>query len=224
MPSKLNLTGHKFERLSVIEEHGRDKHGFVIWKCICDCNKVILVSGTNLKSGHTKSCGCYKNERTVERLTKHGRASTKNNDSRKVYAIWASMKARCSNPNNISYHYYGGRGIQVCDRWKTFENFLADMGEKPDNYSLERVDVNGDYNPQNCIWILRSEQSLNTRRTIYLTLDNLTYPLMEWSRKIGISADILRTRKRLGWTDEEALLYPSNRGVKMRKKRSLNYW
>lgn len=130
---------------------------------MCDCGNKTIVSTGNLKNGTTKSCGCYQREYQAKRgrknFYKHGLSN------HPLYPTWSTMKSRCYNKNNISYKNYGARGIKVCDRWlNSFENFLKDMGEKPsDKHSLDRIDINGDYEPSNCRWATPEEQAINKR-------------------------------------------------------------
>lgn len=157
---KVNLTDQRFGRLVVLEEAGR-KNGKVTWLCQCDCGKTVPISAGNLKSGNSKSCGCL----WVERKAKHGWAGTP------THKAWRNMLARCYNPNTPYYKYYGGRGIEVCERWWEFENFLADMGEKPKGKSLDRISPNGNYMLDNCRWSIWQEQQNNTRSKGYTWSD-----------------------------------------------------
>lgn len=157
----LDLTNQVFGRLTVISRAGT-QNKIATWNCVCSCNNKTVARSNSLKSGHTTSCGCYRDERQKEAgkfITVHGMKHTN------LYTTWESMKKRTSNPNCKDYSNYGGRGIKVCDRWLKFENFYADMGDKPHEwYSLDRYpDVNGNYEPSNCRWAT-SEQQNNNRR------------------------------------------------------------
>lgn len=121
------------------------------------------------------------------------------------YLVWRSMHARCYNPATKSYKHYGARGIKVCDRWRIFENFSADMGHRPEGYSIERIDNNGDYEPSNCRWATRIEQCSNRRYNRLLTFKGVTKTLSQWARDIGVKRTTLRQRLFLGWSVDRAL-------------------
>lgn len=134
---------------------------------------------------------------------KHGMFGTR------TYIAWTSMMGRCFNPNNASFKHYGGRGITVCERWKSFENFLLDMGVKPaDHLSLERTDNNGNYEPGNCIWADIITQHNNTRRSVMKTYNGQTLTIAQWARKYGLRVDTLWRRLKAGWNIEKALTKP----------------
>ncbi len=158
----IDIAGQRFGRLVVLFATERKDYGFAYWQCRCDCGEVSEVRSYSLRKGGTKSCGCIARVKSRQRLTTHGQAQGKRTAE---YRAWHSMKDRCFCVNNKSYSYYGGRGITVCDRWRnSFENFFEDMGKKPrKDLSLDRVDNNGNYAPNNCRWATHSEQQSNKR-------------------------------------------------------------
>jgi hypothetical protein len=153
--------GERFGRLVVVEG-GFKKWRKAAYRCRCDCGAESILAVSNLVSGNTRSCGCLSRDRKVER----GRASAKHRMIKTpTYYSWSGMVQRCTNPKSKQWPDYGGRGITVCDRWLTFANFLADMGERPRGLSIDRINVNGSYEPGNCRWATAAEQAQNQRRT-----------------------------------------------------------
>jgi hypothetical protein len=153
----------------------------------------------HLANGKTKSCGCFRKES----VTKHGQYRSVE------YAAWRNILSRCDNPKDKRYANYGGRGIQVCERWKSFENFLSDMGTRPGlNYSIERIDNGGHYEPGNCKWATIAEQSRNKRSTVFMTIDGRTMIAADWARETGTPYRTLLSRIKAGWTDEDAVRIP----------------
>ena len=174
----------RYGKLTVIEDlgmikrpNGKNRH---FWKCKCDCGNTFEVRGDCLKSGNNKSCGClqYEHAKTTHNMT-----------GTKIYGVWASMKQRCENSNDKAYKWYGSQGIKVCDEWsKSFEEFYswAKKNGYQEGLTIERIDVKGNYEPDNCKWITQQEQSLNTRRSRIITYNGKTQTLKEWSDELGI--------------------------------------
>lgn len=160
-----DLAGQRFGRLVAIRrEPNAPKQA--LWFCECDCGRTAVVSSPALRHGKTKSCGCWRREFPAATKTRHGYATRDEtgNYRHAVYRIWRGMRSRCENPNQPHYPRYGGRGIKVCERWRDFANFLADMGERPSpRHSLDRIDSDGDYEPGNVRWATASEQRHNAR-------------------------------------------------------------
>jgi len=157
----------RFGRLIALEVVGSHaSNGGALWRCACDCGSEVVVIAAHLRNGNTSSCGCLKRERTIEIRTIHGYAKSKNTIKRKTYRAWAEAIKRCTKTSCQRFKNYGGRGISICDRWRnSFESFLSDMGDCPHGFSLERIDVNGNYEPSNCTWIPLKDQQKNTTRT-----------------------------------------------------------
>jgi hypothetical protein len=201
-----NLTGMSFGRLRVRAYAGRigGVHAFV---CDCECGGEVTTKGTLVARGETKSCGCLLGDRNRERLAVHMMSQSAE------WRIWAGMKKRCLNPKVKAFERYGGRGIRVCNRWaSSFENFLADMGPRPSKqHSVERDDVDGDYEPSNCRWATRPEQARNTRLTMRLEHRGRTLSVWEWERETGVSAIQIQKRIGRGWSVDRALTQPQRR-------------
>jgi hypothetical protein len=197
-----NLLEQRFGRLLVLSREP-SRRNRTMWLCLCDCGANTVVAANPLVKGRTKSCGCYR--RQVLSNLQHGMSGTR------THNIWRGMLKRCQTKTCGAYPHYGGRGIKVCDRWQTFENFFADMGEAPLGSSIEREDVNGDYEPSNCVWLELGRQTLNTRRTVHITIGEESNPLSVWCEKKGLRYGLVYDRiARLGWTPERALTEKSN--------------
>lgn len=174
MPVAKQLVGQVFGRLAVLERYG-SSNGRVNWLCRCQCGKLHEAVSNALVSGHTQSCGCWRDERNRATPVVHGHALRATGKSPTYYS-WQAMLLRCNNPVSKSYKDYGGRGITICDRWHTFENFLADMGERPAKRTLDRIKVNGNYEPGNCRWATGKEQAMNTQKNASKMGDELEVP------------------------------------------------
>jgi len=198
MGKLIDLTGNRYGKLMVLAHTGKDDNRVHFWECLCDCGETHKASGNNLKAGHVTSCGCNMSGNTWN--IKHGFSGTT------TFNVWSSMKARCSNENHDSYHRYGGRGIEVCDRWLSFENFLADMGERPKWMSIERLDNDGNYDLSNCKWATFVEQCRNKSTNRWITFNGKTMILTDWAKEKGIKLQTLvRRLDNLNWSLEQAL-------------------
>lgn len=180
MPARIDLTGKQFGRLHVQSYAGLFKSK-AFWTCRCECGKNACVAGQLLRSGKTTSCGCYRAELMSKTKRKHGMVGTPE------YHAYSAMLGRCLNQNNHKFAHYGGRGIKVCDRWKdSFVNFYKDMGSRPVGHSLDRIDVDGDYEPKNCRWATATQQAQNKTTNINLTYQNQTKCLTQWAREYEV--------------------------------------
>lgn len=193
----LDLTGKRFGRITVIKEGSRKRNKSGIpermWICKCDCGNVFSCNTSRLKQGITKSCGCLRREVTAQNNHKHGMSKTK------LYRIWSEMNGRCFCNTNKAYKNYGGRGITVCDEWR--EKFvvfreLAISNGYEEGLTIERIDNNGNYCPENCKWIPKSEQPKNRRNCHYITYHGETKTLSEWSRELHIDRECVRNKEK----------------------------
>lgn len=206
MPAKKIITpGTRFGSLTVIGESAARQHNQVSWICRCDCGKECFVAGASLFSGNTSSCGCKKGLTRASQLLRHGHCRRGAGQS-KTYVAWANMRKRTTDPSNDRYAAYGGRGISVCDRWQSFDLFVADMGEAPSSqHSIDRIDVNGDYEPSNCRWITLREQAQNRQDTRWVIWHGERLCFEEACRRAGVKSVVAYKRLRRGWTLDRAL-------------------
>lgn len=197
----INRVGQRYTRLTVIERapNKSEKDTNARWLCQCDCGNTCIAYGQDLQREKFKSCGCL----NADRIKTHGRSRTR------VYGVWRQIVQRCRNPDSPSYHNYGARGIDVCERWRSFENFIADMGDRPAGYSLDRIDNDKGYFPENCRWTTMSQQLNNRRNNVVIEWQGKSQTLAEWATELGFEWHTLRNRlQRLHWSVEKAFTTP----------------
>lgn len=198
-----DLSGKRFGRLVVInrapDNVSASGYRTAMWNCVCDCGNNATVRGKSLTGGATMSCGCLRSDRSRLSVTKHGGYGTR------LYAIWISMRQRCLNKNNSAYKNYGGRGITICDEWNDFSSFKKwaedsgyDDSANRGTCTLDRIDVNGNYTPDNCRWTTMREQSNNRRNSIELYFMGKTMTISDWAKELGVKYCTLWKRYKAG--------------------------
>ena len=190
-------TGNVYGKLTVIEFAGVRSDHRAFWRCRCECGKMAKVAGIDLRKKHIKSCGCL--------------GARQNGLSHSLaYDVWKAMKRRCCSINHKDYRHYGGRGITICDRWReSFLAFLEDMGPRPfPGATVERVNNDGPYSPDNCQWATRLEQAQNTRKTRLITHNGTTKSLSGWAKQLGLAHKTIAYRLNHGWSIKKALTTP----------------
>lgn len=203
MGKRIDLLGQRFGRLTVIEETDKRVNGSVLWKCRCDCGNETLVRSNHLRRGGVLSCGCY--NRDI--ITTHDESKTR------LYRTWRCMKDRCTNPNAQEADGYINRGIKVCDEWlnsfEAFRDWSLANGFKEDakrgDCTLDRIDNNGDYSPENCRWVDMKVQGRNRRNNAVIECDGESHCLSEWAEILGVPYQQLASRHRRGWKPHEIL-------------------
>lgn len=203
----IDLTGEKYGRWTVVENLGYTGPKKYYW-CRCECGTERRVPHGDLHSGKSKSCGCLKSELQTIRNTTHGKRDTR------LFSIWSGMKTRCYNENTDSFKYYGGKGVIICDEWlndfQTFYDWSMSNGYW-DNLTIDRIDVNGNYAPDNCRWTTYKIQSTNRTNNHFVRINNETKALSEWAEESGINYHTVQDRLRRGWSHEAALFEPLRR-------------
>lgn len=198
-----DLTDCAFGRWTVTGFSHKSRFGELLWNCKCECGTEKAVKAAILRKGESTSCGCLHREA----VTTHGMSKTR------TFKSWDTMKQRCFNPNAVDFDRYGGRGIKVCERWRTsFSAFLEDMGERPEGCSLDRIDNDGDYEPDNCHWATRSDQQRNTRVSIWLTINGESKSIVEWAKIALVNITSMRRRYHAGWKHEDIVFKPATKG------------
>ncbi len=210
MGAYIDISGLRFGRLTAIERHEKTRDGKTTWWCICDCGTQRAFIGTLLRSGHTKSCGCFQVDETIRNHTTHGKSHTY------MHRLWTDIRNRCNNPRNKSYPFYGGRGIKVCERWEAdYSNFVADLGTPPPGMQIDRIDNDRDYGPDNCRWTTRAINCRNRRNNHIIEWNGQRRCIKEWSELTGISRLAISQRiNKLNWPIEKALTTPAQRRKK----------
>lgn len=207
-----DLTGKRYGKLTVIKRHYEPNKKYTLWECKCDCGNTAYIRANMLKHNRTKSCGCLRAESNVLKKTTHGQSGTH------LYAVWNSMKGRCYNPKNHNYKRYGMRGITVCDDWKeSFINFYtwALSNGYEEGLSIERIDNNGNYCPENCTWVTTKMQNINRSVSLDFTYNGKTQNLSEWCKELNLP--YFRTWQRIvqyGYSFESAISSPKNKHEK----------
>lgn len=220
----IQLRGQTFDRWTVLDQEPeiRRPHG-AYWECICICGNKGWVRSEMLRTNRSRSCGCLQKEWVAANkpARTHGQAGGKRNP---VYNIWNLMVHRCTNPNIKEFKNYGGRGITVCDRWRTFENFFADMGNRPSaKHSIDRRDNDGNYCLENCHWATKLVQANNTRTNHFIEFNGKRLTQAQWDRELGYRPGTVKNRiGRLGWTIEKALTQPFNEAFSQAMRRNRN--
>lgn len=201
----IDIKGQRFGRLVAIKFIRKTATRKSCWLCRCDCGKESFVPVTDLTSGKTKSCGCLKKELVSKSFLKHGDTGSR------LYRIWQGMKGRCYNENRETYKYYGGKGIVVCDEWlndyDAFKTWALNCGYS-DDLTIDRIDYDGNYEPENCRWITKAEQAANTSKNYRITINKSTRHLSEWCKIFCVRYDVVYGRLRGGWSEVEALTTP----------------
>ena len=208
-----DYTGEKYGKLSVIRRIS-EKGKSVKYECVCDCGNHVIVLGSNLVAGATRSCGCIRKEKTKKLKLSHGKWGTR------IYKCWRNMLDRCENEKNKEYKNYGGREIQVCSEWHDFSKFYewAVANGYKNSLTIERMDVNKGYSPENCIWADLYTQARNRTDNRKISFKGKTQIITDWAKEAGIAEGTIRNRLKRGWTVEDALTKKAHRGLRLVKK------
>lgn len=197
-----DYTGCRFGQLVALKmlKRGERPENNHLWSFQCDCGRVTSTKIKNVRSGKTQSCGCLQRVALVNRNLKHGLTSS----HRREYRTWKDMRGRCRNPNDSDYPDYGGRGITVCERWDDFAEFVSDMGPRLEGQSLDRIDVNGNYEPMNCRWASDKVQANNKRSNRVIEWNGEAKTLQAWCDELGLEPSKVRYRLKVGYSLEQA--------------------
>lgn len=203
-----DITGQRFSRLQVVCFKGYNERHTALWECRCDCGNIVIATSGHLSQGNTKSCGCLKEEKNPEHFRRYNYRHGKHGHP--LYSTWKNMRSRCNNPNNNSYYDYGGRGIKVCKEWDSFATFLswAIANGWGKGLTLDRIDNDKGYSPENCRIATWKDQVRNRRKTVFLTYKGETKPLSQWCEELGLRMKTCYGRLHYyHWTDPEEILF-----------------
>lgn len=201
MSARTSPAGMRVGKLTVGNDRElRKSHAY--WKCACDCGASTWVRADRLIHGYTRSCGCLASERMTRINHRHGLCANK------LHSIWREMMRRCYDERCVAYPHYGGRGIDVCPQWHDAAAFIEALGSRPEGLTIDRIDNDRGYWPDNIRWATRAEQSRNRRTCIHVTLQGQSKPLKEWCAELGIPYRVVIDRRHLGWSNERALTTP----------------
>lgn len=190
-----------YGRLTAVEVDSESPPRHRRWFFLCECGATVSRRVDHVRSGRTRSCGCLNRDVVSNRATTHGHSETT------TYAVWQNMKSRCCNPKSKAWGRYGGRGIQICQRWlESFDNFVSDMGPRPHGKTLDRLDNNKGYSPDNCRWVTYGENNRNKRNTVWIEYDGVTMSLSDWAERLGLNYGTLLSRLRRNKWDVGRLL------------------
>lgn len=209
----VDLTDREFGYLRVVrlsrkvKAPGHKTTTYILWMCECVCGARVEVTGANLRSGQ-KSCGCMKGKLISKAMMKHGHKAA--HETTAEYRAWCKIRERCCNPNDAAFSRYGGRGINICDRWlESYEAFYQDMGDKPSSdHSVDRIDNSKGYSPENCRWATRHEQANNKRNNKMLTAGGRQMTMAQWAREMRLKVGTIQSRLKCGWSEEDAVMRP----------------
>lgn len=199
--NRINMKGMRYGRIVAIQECGKASSGDLKWLFECDCGNEFIANGYYARSGKVISCPKCSSERVKQASVKHGKSNSPE------FSTWTDIQTRCYNKNSSAYKDYGGRGIVVCGRWlESFDNFLSDMGEKPSKlHSIDRINNNGNYEPNNCRWATIETQANNKRNNRKLTINGVTKNMSEWAKECNISSTAILLRLRKGLSGEDLI-------------------
>lgn len=208
----IRMEGQKFGELTVVARASRNARGYITWRCRCACGEEVVIDGGKLRAGVKTQCSASKHAAL--------RGPPLTIKYKSEYQSWENMRVRCTDTTHKGYKNYGGRGIKVCQEWQSFEQFLRDMGRKPHpKYTIERTNVDGDYEPGNCRWVSRQDQNRNKRNSVFVTYQGKRMLLIDLVEQLNLSRGVVYGRLKAGWTLAQALALPVHRPAPKPKKK-----